>query len=432
MIAKFLSFVCEKVILAPLPSVILFSSLFFFFYVRFFPLSHPVKFIRALKKDASADGISPVKALTLALAGTLGVGNIVGVASAISTGGAGAVFWMTLSSLLSSSLKYSETLLSVKKRITEKGQNLGGPMYYLKSRYLAIFFCIACICANLSVGNLLQSSALSKSLENSLGIPPIISGIALALVCYTIISREIKSAADLCFSLIPLMSFSYILSCIFVILRSHSNIIHLISVIIRDAFSPSALYGGILGFIFSKSVKIGVLRGLVTNESGCGSAPIAHACSECQSGASQGCLGIFEVICDTAISLLTAFVILISYRSFPHLDGMDLVSASFSAYMGRYADYFLSVEICLFASATIIGWSCYGKAALFFITKKKTPTALFGAVSALFIVLGSVFSSSFIFKLADISLALMAYLNIGALIKNRKTIREETDLFISS
>ena len=255
MTAKFLSFVCEKIILAPLPSVILFSSLFFFFYTRLFPLSHPVKFIRALKKDASADGISPLKGLTLALAGTLGVGNIVGVASAISTGGAGAVFWMTLSSLLSSSLKYSETLLSVKKRITEKGQNLGGPMYYLKNRYLAVFFCIACICADLSVGNLLQSSALSKSLENSLGIPPIISGISLAVICYTIISREIKSAADLCFSLIPIMSLSYILSCIFVILRSHSSIIRLILLIIKDAFSPSALYGGILGFIFSKSVR---------------------------------------------------------------------------------------------------------------------------------------------------------------------------------
>lgn len=430
-ILNFILLLYEKIISPIIPFILLIGSIFFFIYLKFFPIRRASLIISSLFSKKGSCGVHPLKSLTLALAGTLGVGNIVGVALAIEAGGAGAVFWMCLSSLAVGILKYAETVLAMKTRILEDGKFVGGAMYYLKNPFSAVF-ALLCILSTFTIGNLIQTEAVSSAFFFTADLPRISVGIALACISYAVTSLGAVRIADFCSAAVPFMSILYGVACLAVIIPSAPTLLHTLVYVIGDAFDFRCISGGLLGSLGARAIRIGCARGLVTNEAGCGSAPIAHASSSASSPAVQGCLGIFEVLADTVLCILTALTVLVSFPSGSELSGIATVLYAFSSHLGSFSAYVLSIALFLFALASMIGWSYYGLVALRYINKGRLLQGLYHLTCALFAIIGSVCAPSFIWALSDLSLGLMTVINVFALIIHAPIIKSETKSFICS
>ena len=428
-IIDYISSLYNSVLSPIMLTVLAFGSVYFLCILKFFPFTHPKKIFSSLFEKKQTGSSHPLKALAVALAGTLGVGNIAGVAFAISSGGAGAVFWLCLSSLLLSIVKYAEVTLAVKTRIYSNGEYLGGPMYYIKSPFIGCLFAVLCIFCSFTLGTLLQSSSAAESLLCTFKISPYVSGAILALICFIVIKKGLRGVSNFCSVVIPFMCAIYLLMCLYIIISSFSALPRIFKTICSDAFSLKSAVCGTGASVISKSIRAGVSRGLITNESGCGTAPIAHACSETDSPVSQGFLGIFEVIADTVLCLASALVILLSGCSYENSYGMTLVLSAFEKYMGKTASFIISPQIVLFALASIVGWSFYGLRSISFISKRKRWQKIYCIFIALFAFMGALITNDFILLFSDILIFFMIIINMVTLIKKSSVIAKETDDF---
>lgn len=406
-------------------------------FVQITKLAYTIKSVisEMISKKKSDSGITPFQAVATALSGTLGTGNIVGVAAAITIGGSGAIFWMWISAFFGMATKYSEILLSIKYRTRdEAGRYVGGPMYYLnyavKNKSLSIIFAFLCLLSSFGIGNMVQANAISDAIRsiapNGYDFRPII--ILIAVLIAVVIIGGIKRIASVTEAFTPIMAVFYLLGCFIVIGRNIHLVPAVFSEIISDALNIKGAVGGVCGFTVAQAMKTGFSRGIFTNEAGLGSAPIAHAAAEAKSPADQGLLGIFEVFFDTIfMCTLTGTVIILSgFHNTTSLDGAVLTFAAFQKYLGEYAGIFLAASTILFAVASIIGWSYYGQTCVKYLFKSKTAIIIYKLLYIIAIYVGSTITLRMVWGIADLFNGLMMIPNLIGVVLLADVVKEET------
>lgn len=389
------------------------------------------------KQEVTDPGaISPLQAVTTALAATVGTGNIVGVTGAIAAGGPGAVFWMEVAALFGMVTKYSEVAMSIKFRERNaKGDWVGGPMYYIAKglgsnwKWLgAIFAVLGAICA-FGIGNMTQMNSIATSISGAVGTfagenfnPMIvrwIAGISMCLVTALVYLGGIKRIGEVTERLVPVMAVIYIVSSLIVIFSHIGNIGPVLRAIFVGAFNPSAVVGGAVGITITKAMTKGVARGVFSNEAGLGSAPIAHAAADTKGPVQQGLFGIFEVFADTTvICTMTALVILMSGTPIDFSKGgagVELTSAAFASTFGNGASVVVAIGITLFAGSTILSWGLYGTRCAEFLFGSKVIKP-YQVIFCLMLLVGATMELQLAWDIADTLNALMAIPNLIALL----------------
>ena len=386
------------------------------------------------KRQASDGSITPFQAVCTALAGTVGTGNIAGVAGAIAIGGPGAVFWMWMSALLGMCTKFAEVTLAVHFREKNKeGDWVGGPMYYIKNglgrkwQWLAVLFSILGVLTVFGTGNATQVNTITTAIDSALlnyqiikpeFVPTfnLILGIIITILVALVLLGGIKRIGQVTERLVPFMALLYLILAIGVILLNVNRIPTVFASIFQGAFSPSAVTGGVIGTMFT-SMKKGVSRGIFSNEAGLGTGSIAHAAADTSDPIQQGFFGIFEVFTDTIIiCTMTALVILCS--NIPIAYGVDagaeLTIQGFTATYGNWVSIFTAVALCCFAFSTIIGWGLYGTRCIEFLFGSKVNRP-FMLVYSLVAILGATVDLGLLWSIADTFNGLMAIPNLIAL-----------------
>ncbi len=367
----------------PVLCVMIFASGgYFAALLRLYPFRRPCRLARVFFPAGRGlrDNLSSLKAMTLALAGTLGVGNIVGVASALVEGGRGALFWMWVSALFAAVVKYAEIVAAVRTRRCETipGEGRvyhGGAMYYIKNRHAASLFAVLIIFGSFFIGNILQVKAAGEAVGTVFGVPEIYTSSLIAFVCCIILVGGGRRISGFTAVLIPLLALCYIGASLYIICREASALPSALASVLRDAVSPASVGIGGAGCTMWSAMRYGITRGLFSSEAGCGSAPIAHAEAHCHSPAEQGCYGIFEVFADTSLlCTLSALVIILSPDTAlsaggDYGTGIDLVIAAFSARLGSTAGLFISVSVALFALAALVCWAHYATEAIGYLRR---------------------------------------------------------------
>lgn len=405
-----------------------------FLQIRKFPYAMKVTIGRMFKKKEAADGaMTPFQAVCTALAATVGTGNIAGVAGAIAIGGPGAVFWMWISAILGMCTKFSEVTLAVHFRETnEKGELVGGPMYYIKNglkkhwHWLAYLFSIFGVLTVFGTGNATQVNTITTAIDSALFNYGIISkdsastvnliiGIVLAVLLSLILLGGIKRIGQVTEKLVPFMAVIYIVFALGVVALNFQNIPHVFASIFKGAFSPASVTGGAVGSFFM-SMKKGVSRGIFSNEAGLGTGSIAHACADTRKPVKQGLFGIFEVFVDTiVICTLTALVILCSEIpvNYGSAAGAELTILGFTSTYGTWISIFTAVAMCCFAFSTIIGWGLYGTRCIEFLfgTKVNKP---FMVLYSLVAIVGATMDLGLMWNIAETFNGLMAIPNLIA------------------
>ena len=367
--------------------------------------------------------ITPFQAVSTALASTVGTGNIVGVATAIFSGGPGAVFWMWVSGFFGMMSKYAEIVLAVKYRETdENGTYHGGPMYYiekgLKIKWLAVIFAIFGTLATFGIGNMTQANAIAASVEKTFGIPTLASGIVIAAICALVIIGGIKRIASVTERLVPFMAVFYVIGGIIILGMNITRLPGAISAIFAGAFSLKSAAGGIMGYTIMRAMRYGIARGVFSNEAGLGSAPIAHAASQTKEPVEQGLWGVFEVFVDTIIiCTLTGLIIVTAGLYDGEISGPALTLASFAQTLGSFGGAFVSIAILCFAGSTILGWSYYGQQCLYYLAgRNKALDMTYKVIFCLLTIVGAIGGLSFVWDIADTLNGLMAVPNLIALV----------------
>ena len=397
--------------------------------------------LAALRGGDSKSGVSPFRAVMLALAGTLGVGNIVGVANAVWIGGAGAVFWMWVSALLAMILKYAEILLAVAHRRQDRnGHFFGGAVYYIKDHFLsrrhfraatvlpAIFAALILLDA-LSMGCVIQADAIASSLKGVVNIPVWAVGIMLVLLTLPLLIKGSRGISALTEYLVPIMTAGYIILSVAVLILRSDRLGDALCMIFEGAFTFEGVSGGVLGFLTCKALRVGTMRGLLSNEAGCGTAPTAHASADAKSPASQGVWGIFEVFVDTILlCTATALVILVSYDEVALLggDGVMMTIRAYSTVLGNFASWFFCGAIFCFGYATLLCWGGYGLENLRFLTQKKRWYVLYYLAFGICILIGANGAPSGVWDVADFAIAALTVMNLCVLFLMRREIRAHT------
>lgn len=380
------------------------------------------------KKKTAEGAVTPFQALSTALASTIGVGNIAGVATAIFSGGPGAVFWMWLSALVGMATKYSEVVLAIKYREkNEAGEWVGGPMYYIKNGFknkqfakvMSILFACFAVLASFGIGNMSQSNSIATALFTAFKIPSWITGIVVAVIVGLIIIGGIKRIVSVTEKLVPFMGLFYLFFGLIVIFTHLGQLGGAFGLIFGNAFNLKAAGGGVLGYTLMQAMRFGVARGVFSNEAGLGSAPIAHAAADTDSPVRQGLWGIFEVFADTiVVCTITALTIVMSGLWMPEngLKGVDLSMAAFSwALPGNWGSYFIALAVLLFALSTILGWSYYGEKSLNFLFGGKGATMAYRIIFIGIIFVGSVSELTLVWDISDTFNGLMAIPNLISL-----------------
>lgn len=429
--------------LLSLVSICLFAAgAFYLVRLKGFCFFHPIRTFRPLWRRSRPGDISPFRALTMALAGTLGVGNIVGVASALYLGGPGAVFWMMVSALVAMVLKYAEIVLAIRhRRYDTAGRPFGGAPYYMRDglavrgfprigKWIGGLFALLCVANALTMGGMLQVQAISGAMEEAFGIPTWIMGIGLALFATAVTVGGAKRISSFTEKLVPIMTVGFLVLCISVLLLRRERIPEAVRSIMTEAFSLSGVSGGITGFLFSGGLRYGTMRGLMSNEAGCGTAPMAHATADTSSPAAQGVWGLVEVFVDTILlCTVTALAILVS-DSGPLAFGEDAVrtaQAAFSSVLGEWAGGFFAVAVMLFGIATVICWSHYGQTCVRAITDRQLSRNIYIILFGVALIIGSIATPSGVWALADIALATMTLLHLAVLLTMHREVADETD-----
>jgi alanine or glycine:cation symporter, AGCS family len=379
--------------------------------------------------------ISQFGALTTALAATVGTGNIAGVATAVAAGGPGAVLWMWLTGVFGIATKYGEALLSVKYRVvTADGTFAGGPMYVLerglKNKPLGMVFAFLTAIAAFGIGNTVQSHSIATLAHETFNIAPWITGIVLAVMTALVILGGVGSIARTCERLVPFMAFFYVAGCVLLLAIFAGEIFPAIKLIVTSAFSGQAAAGGFLGAGVRESVRYGIARGLFSNESGMGSAPIVAAAAQTKSPVRQALVSATGTFWDTVvICAITGVVIVASGEWVTGASGVALSKAAFSHIAG-IGPYYLTVGLAVFVFSTILGWSYYGEKAVEYLLGKRSIKP-YRYVWVAGVMIGAVVNPA-VWSFADISNALMALPNILALLLLSGVIARETKEYFSN
>lgn len=387
-------------------------------------------------KDASGD-VSQFGALATALAATIGTGNIIGVATAIALGGPGAVFWCWITGVFGIATKYAEGLLAIKYRVqTPTGKMLGGPMYALEKglgwKTMAILFAIFTMIASFGIGNTVQANAIATIANNTYGISPWIMGAVVCGLTAAVIIGGVKSIAKVCGMLVPFMALFYILGCIYILFVNHNYIWPAISLILKCAFSPEAAGGGFAGSSIMMVARYGLARGLFSNESGLGSAPIVAAAAQTRNPVRQALVSSTGTFWDTVIiCALTGIVIVSSIIAYPDIsyhDGAALTKMAFGKipYVG---EPLLSFGLLTFAFSTILGWSYYGERAVEYLKGKKW-SYVYRLLYIVAVYVGSIASLNIVWNIADCMNALMAIPNLLSLLFLNGILVHETRKYL--
>lgn len=387
-------------------------------------------------KDASGD-VSQFGALATALAATIGTGNIIGVATAIALGGPGAVFWCWITGVFGIATKYAEGLLAIKYRVqTPTGKMLGGPMYALEKglgwKTMAILFAIFTMIASFGIGNTVQANAIATIANNTYGISPWIMGAVVCGLTAAVIIGGVKSIAKVCGMLVPFMALFYILGCIYILFVNHNYVWPAISLILKCAFSPEAAGGGFAGSSIMMVARYGLARGLFSNESGLGSAPIVAAAAQTRNPVRQALVSSTGTFWDTVIiCALTGIVIVSSIIAYPDIsyhDGAALTKMAFGKipYVG---EPLLSFGLLTFAFSTILGWSYYGERAVEYLKGKKW-SYVYRLLYIVAVYIGSIASLNIVWNIADCMNALMAIPNLLSLLFLNGILVHETRKYL--
>lgn len=419
-----------------IPFLLMGAGIFYCIRLKFFHFLHPIKVLRSFKSERSG-GVSSLKAMMLALAGTLGVGNMVGVASAIALGGFGAVFWMWVSALIAMILKYAEIVLAMLyRKYDEGGRPYGAAMYYIRACFrgrlgavLAGIFAVFCIINAFSVGSMIQVNAAAEAMNGVFGTPPIVIGLIFAAITLVAILRGSTGILALTEKLVPLMTLGFTVISVAVIVMRPSDALAAIEKIFSNAFSFQSGAAGVSGFLLSGAIRYGTMRGILSNEAGCGTAPAAHAVSSCREPARQGMWGIFEVFVDTILlCTLTAIVIIIGYDAIdPSGDFMMMTVAAYESVIGRAAGYFLAIAVMLFGLATVLCWAHYGEVGVNYFSRRAGVRRAYKLIYSLCVFLGALVSTDVLWESADLSIGTMSAINICALLLMSGRVKRETE-----
>lgn len=387
------------------------------------------------KKSKDQNGISPFQALTTALAGSIGTGNIVGVATAITIGGAGAIFWMWVSALLGMMTIFAENVLGMKYRQKNPdGTWRGGAMYYLergvKSKGLAVLFSIGCVLASFGMGNMAQSNSIAGALEESFGTSTLFTGIVLAVLLLIVTFGGIRRIAKVTEKLVPFMAVGYLLAA-GILLYFHRHMISAALLqIVEEAFGLRQAVGGIGGAAMLNAMKTGVSRGIFTNEAGLGSSVMAHAGSTTKEPVEQGMWGILQVFLDTILMCtITALVILTSGVLSTGKEGAALSAAAFSTVFGEFGSILIAICLALFAFATLLGWSYYGECGVRYLAGGRV-IPLYRIVFAFCAVIGCTMDLRLVWEICDTFNGVMAFPNLIALFLLGGEVIEEIDSYL--
>lgn len=376
---------------------------------------------------AGKEGMSSFQALTTAIAAQVGTGNITGCATALYSGGPGAIFWMWLSAFFGMATIYSEALLAQKFRTVDKdGHVTGGPIYYIRAafqgkfgKFLSGFFAVAIILALGFMGNMVQSNSIGDAFHTAFGIPKLAVGIVVAVIAAFIFLGGVQRIASFTEKIVPIMALFYIVGCIVILCINHNTLLSALRSIFVCAFDPQAVLGGALGLSMREAMRYGVARGLFSNEAGMGSTPHAHAMAKVEKPQDQGIIAMMGVFIDTFIVLtLTALVILSSGMLQPvngPLQGTALAQAAFNAAFGSFGNAFVAICMLFFAFSTIIGWYFFGELnvkALF----GKHAVKVYAVIVVVFIVIGSVQKVDLVWSLSDMFNGLMVLPNLIGLL----------------
>ena len=398
-------------------------------------LKLPLAFKLIFAEDKGEGDISSFAALATALAATVGTGNIVGVATAIKAGGPGALFWMWIAAFFGMATKYAEGLLAIKYRTKDaNGEVSGGPMYYIingmgkKWKPLAIFFALAGILvAFLGIGTFSQVNSITASLKNSFNWSPQIVSILIAIVVAVIIFGGIQSIAKVSEKLVPFMAAAYIIATLIVIFMHYNHIIPAIEQVFSGAFTGTAAVGGFAGAVVKEAIQNGIARGVFSNGSGLGSAPIAAAAAKTHEPAGQGLISMTGTFIDTlVICTLTGLSILVTGKwTVKGLEGAPLTQSAFATVFGNIGVLVLTLCLFLFAFTTILGWSYYGERCFEFLFGVKHMNT-YRSIFIIMVALGGFLELDLIWTIADIVNGLMAIPNLIALLALSPIIIAET------
>lgn len=402
-------------------TLLLLCGVFFCVRLRAFALLHPVRTLKTVFEKSRVR--ESVRAFTLALAGTLGVGNIAGVALAISFGGAGALFWMWVCGIFAMFLKYAEVSLALDDK-ARGGDGFGYIRRAFGQKRTPLFlFAFMMLLLSFLMGAMIQSNTIASVAASILPIPSVFTGVLLFLATFGIIFGGAKRISSVTFRLVPMASVLYVGACVCILCLRFDALGEAFARILASAFEYKSGAFGVLGFLFSRAFRQGGMCGLLSNEAGCGTAPLAHGTAEA-SPARQGVWGILEVFVDTIVSCtLTGLVLLVSLEEIPFgVRGVDAVSFVFVSFFGAAGGMLLFFCVCLFAFATVLCWSFYGARALSLFTKKETSRKRYLLAFCLCVGLGALFAPSFVFAMTDIILSLMTVLHIWILFSESETV----------
>lgn len=409
--------------------------------LQFRKLWESLYFALIVRREKGAEGdISHFQALMTALAATVGTGNIVGVATAIATGGPGALFWMWMTGLVGMATKFSEALLSVKYRVTdERGDQCGGPMYYLANgikgkwlgKTLGFLFALFATVASFGIGNMVQSNSVADALQTSFGYEKWVTGLVLAVAAGLVILGGIKSIGKFTGAFVPFMIVAYMLGSGLILIKFAGEIPGALALIFESAFSGTAAVGGFTGAAVRQAIRFGVARGIFSNESGLGSAGIAAAAAQTKEPVRQALVSMTQTFIDTiVVCTFTGLAILVTGVWEQGLNGAPLTAAAFSQGLpGDWGGYIVTISLAMFAFSTMLGWSYYGEKSIEYLLGERAIVP-YRIVFIFGIFFGAIKSLDLVWALSDVMNGLMALPNlVGLLLLSGVIVRETREYF---
>lgn len=445
---KILEFCNTYLLGVAVPLCLFVAGVFFMVRLRAFPFCHPVRLIKTVMRREAKNGISPLRALSMALAGTLGVGNLVGVSAAIAVGGPGAIFWMWVSATLAMLLKYAETVLALRHRRVQGDELRGGAMYYMEDAFrkrrpwlgrgIAVLFAALCLVDAMSMGCVVQVNAMAGAWQGAFDIPALWTGVLTALLVFVVGLGGAKRVSGATERLVPLMTVGFVVVSLAAIGARLSSVPEVLRSICVCAFQSEGtgqgILGGVGGFLLSRALRLGTMRGLLSNEAGCGTSPMAHAAASTDDPAKQGCLGIVEVFVDThLLCTMTALVVLLAWDKVSALGDAPMLMTlrAYEALLGPWAGAFLCVAVLLFGLATLFCWSHYAGAACVYLVGEGSRHAELARRLCLFLycafcVVGAICAPGSVWTVADFSIGCMTLLNVAVLCRMHREVEGAT------
>ena len=399
-------------------------------------LGHALRETFARSRENEMGDISHFKALMIALAATIGTGNIIGVATAISVGGPGALFWMWVTAAVGMATKYGEGVLAVKYRVVdENGEMAGGPMYYLErglgQKWLGVLFALFGAIASFGIGNMVQANAVSGNLKEALGIDPLLTGVVLAVCTAAVIIGGVKKIGNVAAVMVPVMAVVYVLGCLAILVRFAGEVPAAFALVFSDAFTGTAATGGFVGATVMLAIQKGVSRGVFSNESGLGSAPIAAAAAKTNEPCQQALVSMTGTFIDTIIiCTMTGLVLIVTGAWHSGTEVAALTKSAFDIGLpGNAGGFIVSFGIIFFAYSTILGWAYYGEKCMEYLAGVRAvlPYRLIYSVS---VAVGATVKLDLVWNFADVMNGLMAIPNLIGLVGLSGVIVAETNRFL--